>query len=41
MDNITIEMKLKALDNVLKKYNISKEKFDAIKKDFYNELINN
>jgi hypothetical protein len=40
MDNITIEMKIKALNNVLKKYNISNEKMDAIKKDFYNELIN-
>ena len=39
MDNITIEMKMKALNAVLKKYKISDDKIDAIKKDYYNELI--
>jgi hypothetical protein len=40
MDKITIEMKMKALSNTLKKYNISIDKIDAIKKDYYNILIN-
>jgi hypothetical protein len=39
MDTITIEMKMRILNDVLKKYNISSDKIDAIKKDYYNELI--
>ncbi len=41
MDNITIEMKIKALNKVLKKYNISDDKIESIKKEFYNELKSN
>ena len=40
MEPITIEMKMKALNVVLKKYNISTDKMEAIKNDYYNELIN-
>ena len=40
MDNITIEMKMNALHNALKKNNISNDKIELIKKEFFNELIN-
>jgi hypothetical protein len=40
MEPNTIEMKIKALDNVLKKYKLSNEKIELIKKDYYNSLIN-
>ncbi len=40
MDNMTIEMKIKALHKVLKKYNISNDKIESIKKKYYNELKN-
>jgi hypothetical protein len=39
MDNITIEMKMNALHNVLKKNNVPNDKMDLIKKEFFNELI--
>ena len=35
MENINIQMKINALNN------ISNDKIDSIKKDFYNSLINN
>ncbi len=40
MEPNTIEMKIKALSNVLKKYKLSNEKIEAIKTDYYNSLIN-
>ena len=41
MENINIQMKINALNKVLKKHNISNDKIDSIKKDFYNSFINN
>ena len=40
MESITIDMKIKALDNVLKKYKLSNDKIEEIKKDFFNSLNN-
>ncbi len=40
MDHITIEMKIKTLNKVLKKYNISDDKIKSIKTEYYNELKN-
>jgi hypothetical protein len=40
MEQITIEMKIKALDNVLKKHKLSNEIKQAIKTDFINSLKN-
>ena len=39
MEPNTIEMKIKAIENVLKKYKLSDEKIEAIKTDYYNSLI--
>jgi hypothetical protein len=40
MDNITIEMKMNALYNVLKKNNVPIDKIELIKKEFFNDLVN-
>ena len=35
-----INIKITALNNILKKYKLSNDKIEAIKKEFYNSLIN-
>jgi hypothetical protein len=39
-DITDINIKITALNNVLKKYKLSNDKIEEIKKDFYNFLIN-
>ncbi len=40
MEQITIEMKIKALNNVLKKHKLSNEIKESIMKEYINSLIN-